>query len=247
MIKTVAVKFFILIFIIKIALIIGCSKDDISNSEAGLDNQETCDSLSYLGEFSLDTNSYRFIPYPDSITKIIFKDTSDREYIGLVTSYNDLYEPITLFRPERPCPVDPSILIEYYYKPEYKRIFIEFEELDIKITASVSTSISNVEPYEKLVADVFYIFLNFPIGQLGSNSHMSISVNDRTHPNPYESYSDFQEVYEIHDRTFQNVYINEIDDIDDFEILYNEQFGILGLKTLNNPMIDLVFERIEFK
>ncbi len=113
----------------------------------------------------------------------------------------------------------------------------------------MSPDLAEEDVEEKLVADFCNIILRTPLyeSSIEDNPNMSIVVAPRNHPMPMETYSDFQETYEIHDSIFQNVYINEIDDREKFEILYNTDFGIIGLRSYEHIMIDLVFDRIEFE
>ncbi len=227
-------------------LFVGCSKEE--DDERGLYKYEECELIADLGQILLKPNSKSFIPYPDSVSKLIFRDADGQEFIGVVRDYNtngmQTFSSLGMY----PCPIDSSFLIEYNFNPEYKFLQIEFEDLDIWLNMNVLTTLSSTAYDRKLVADIFSIQLIRTSDEAASvyQQPMKIIVNEGTHPNPYENYSSFQPEYERHGTNFQNVYINQISTNGDFEILYNDQFGVLAIRNFEDPIIDLVFDRIEF-
>ncbi|MFT4665346.1 MAG: hypothetical protein ACI8YQ_004555 [Polaribacter sp.] len=59
------------------------------------------------------------------------------------------------------------------------------------------------------------------------------------------TYSKFQENYALNGNSYQDVYINEIDIYDDYEIYFNSTVGIFRF-TSEDGEIDLTFDRVEF-
>ena len=184
------------------------------------------------------------VSYPYGMEKIILKDSTDREYVGNVVEYADEHTQNILLSTE-PCPLDSTIEIQYHFQSEYKRLIVNFDELGIWMSVSISTSVSR-ESYDSLgVADVCNVFLGLMEEGGPANSLMTIAVDKRTHPMPYESYSDFQETVVINGEVYYDVYINNIEGKEDYEILYNVDFGILRIRSVVNSNLNLVLDRIE--
>lgn len=218
-----------------------CGNDD-NDLQQNL-NQNECDELSNLGEFFLLDSSKFFIPYPDSISKIIFSDESGQEYEGIVTSYTNNSLPSFLSQPS-PCPVDSTLEITYNWIAESINYYVEIEELDIQIRLIVRNLLASPKE-QKLYSDFFNFILYSPINSTMPSAQMTIVVNQRTHPMPIESYDEIIENFEMDGNNYQNIYRKEQSLSNDFELLYNTEIGIVGFKKIGNPSIRIKFERIE--
>ena len=236
------------ILILILFLFNGCSQDDdavvIIEPEL-IDNTEECEEIASLGIFQLLEESRRFIPYPDSIKRIIFIDSSGQELAGLVRFYDDESNSTTQSGYDSECPIDTTVLIRYNYKPVKRRFSIEIREIDISISVYLTPSLTPLSSEERYITDMCYIYLNSPIFGT-TNSYMSIVVDKRTNPNPRDNFSLYKTAYQVGDSVFEDVYINSIDEEDDYEILYSENFGLLGIRTTKEPRFELVYNRIEF-
>jgi len=233
---------FLLVLLSITFFIISCSNNE--NNPTTSTNQEDCEELANLGFIELEETSKSFIPYPRDINRVIMKDSLGNEYVGEVSKYNEVYDPTILGGIDEECPLDPSILIEYNYKPEYIRLVIEFPTIDTKLSLLLGTTVANSSYQDKLIADNFSINANRPMQSSGSNANMLIVVNQRTHPNPVETYSEYQDTYQLGNKTFEEVYINSIELEEEFEIIYNRHIGLIRLRS-ESPEIDLIFDRIE--
>lgn len=229
-----------------VVIAISCSKEEIeiNNNQ----NQAQCDSLSQLEPISIKASSAAFIPYPDTISTLIFSDTAGQEYVGVVSFY-DFMSTITYsglaLEPNIPCPIDSSILINYQWTTELKMFIVEFEELNIRIRLSVRPLRAPNSYTDGLLADYCSFILTTGLNYSELSSQMTIIVDSRNHPMPFEYHSDFQPQYNLHDETYENVYIQNITDNEKYQLLYNTEFGILGFKGGDDPAVDLKFVRYE--
>lgn len=231
----------ILFVILIISSISNCGNDD-DNLQQNM-NQSECDELSNLGEFFILDSSKLFIPYPDSISKIIFSDESGQEYEGIVTYYPSYSSPSFLSQPS-PCPIDSTLEITYNWKAENINFYVEIEELNILLRLVVSNLLAN--PVEqKLYSDFFNFILYSPIDATMPAAQMTIVVNQRTHPMPVESYDEIIENFEMDGNNYQNVYKEEQSLFNDFELYYNEEIGIVGFGKIGISSTRIKFERIE--
>lgn len=221
-------------------LTIQCSKEE---PEELIYNAEECALLADLGQVELNPDSKLFIPYPDDIEKLIFVDESGQEYVATVYEYTDEHIQNTISA-TKPCPIANGTLVEYHFQSVFKRLLLEFEELDIWMSISVSTTISPDSYESLLMADVANIYLGF--GEFGAaNSAMTIVVDQRLHPMPYEDYSHYKKWHDVHGQIFRNVYVNDISLQEVFEIAYNTEIGLIGIRSIEELGIDLVYDRIE--
>ncbi len=237
--KVYFLKILLAIFIISSFSYCGNDDNDLQQNL----NQSECDELSNLGEFFLLDSSKFFIPYPDSISKIIFSDESGQEYDGIVTYYKNNSLPSFLSQPS-PCPLDSTIEITYNWQTENINLYVEIEELDIQLRLIVSNRLAT--PVEqKLYSDFFNFILFSPINSTMPTAQMTVVVNQRTHPMPIESYAEIIENFEMDGNNYQDVYKEEQSPSDDFELFYNKEVGIVGFRKIGTPSISIKFERIE--
>ena len=199
--------------------------------------------ISDLGEFLLLDSSKGFIPYPDTISKIIFSDESGQEYEGIVKYYSTYSAPAFLGQ-TKPCPIDSTIQITFNWLAENISIAVEIEELDIQLRLITRTLLAS--PLEqKLFADFFNFILSSPIDSSTPSAQMTIIVNQRTHPMPFENYSEIIENFEMDGNNYQDVYKKEQSTNDDFELFFNENIGIVGFSQNGIPNSRIKFERTE--
>jgi hypothetical protein len=242
MIKNILTKF----VFISLFFCFSCSDDDMNQIEENLNLE--CSAISNLGEISILEESKNFLPYPDTISKIIFTDSIGQEYEGNVKTYKthlaEAFNPQT-----KPCPIDSSIQITYRWVNEMKDIYIEFDSLDLKLRVSISPVLDYEDYSQKLVADICRFTLYYNPGNFNiPNSRISIITNQRNHPNPLDSFSDFYDEFEIHGKIYEQVYVKNADlnQNQEFKLYYNNQFGIVGFKDETTPNgIDLKFDRFE--
>ncbi len=208
--------------------------------------QEQCESISDLGLFKLQPDSKKFIPYTKEMTKVVFKDRAGKEYIGRFKQFDDRISR-KRDRYQKPCPIDTCILISYLYEFEEKAVWIEFEELEILLITSLSSSLSRKSFPRKLVTDFCHITLsNTLYGRGGGfNSYVNIPVYGQNNFKDCFRYSSFEKEFDIHGKTFKDVYIQYVDGDNDHELFYNEEFGFIGFRNPENPAMDMVFDRME--
>lgn len=232
-----------LILILSI-IISSCGDTDLNQIEENF-NLTECDNISKLGDILTLEESKKFLSYPDSISKVIFTNSQGEEFEGKVKSY-DTYITNALNRGFNQCPIDSQIQIQYEWRPEIKVINIQIDTLDILLQVSIRPIIYYEDFSQKLVADICHLVLFNSNDVTTPNSQMIITVNQRTHPNPYESYTEYHDEYQIHGINYEKVYI-ETPNIDkEFKLYYSNQVGIVGFKgEINGNTVDLKFDRIE--
>jgi hypothetical protein len=240
MIKGTSINLILILFIIISSF--GCN--DLNQIEENF-NLTECENISKLGDILTLEESKKFLPYPDSISKVIFTNSQGEEFVGKVSFYNTRI--VDAFTGGfYPCPIDSQIQIRYEWKPEVKVITIEIDNLDMRLQVRINPIIDNEDLSQKLVADICHIVLDTPRNATAPNSQMIIIVNKRTHPNPYESYTEYHDEYKIHGKVYEKVYIKTPDINEDFELYFSNQVGIVGFKgEINGNNIDLKFDRIE--
>lgn len=226
-------------------LISSCSKEEVIEPIIPLDiiYDEACQDLAYLDTIYSLESSRAFIPYPDDVTKVIFSDASGQEFEGIVTYYDEGYN-AAVNGTENPCPLDSNIQITYRWHLYQKSMTLDFPELQIEIRLNVSPSIDRENYLDKLTADYFRFVMYKGADQKKLNSQMSIVVDPKDREMPPDSHSDFKEEFTIHNTVYQDVYINAIENEEEFELFYNGAFGILGFRNAD-ASIDLKYVRFE--
>ena len=232
------------LFLFLLIIISSCGDDDMNQIEENL-NLTECENISKLGEILTLEESKNFLPYPDSISKVIFTNSQGEEFEGKVNFYNT-YITNAFTNAMNQCPIDSQIQIQYEWMPEIKDIYIQIDTLDIQLRISIRPIIYHEDYSQKLIADICQLVLTTPIDATTPNSQMIIIVNPRTHPNPYESYTEYHDEYQIHGKTYEQVYIETPNINEEFKLYFSNQVGIVGFKDeINGNNIDLKFDRIE--
>jgi hypothetical protein len=240
MIKYTSINLILILLIIISS--IGCN--DLNQIEENFSLTE-CENISKLGDILTLEESKKFLSYPDSISKVIFTNSQGEEFEGKVNFYKtSITNAFT--GALNPCPIDSQIQIRYEWMPEIKVIIIQIDTLDILLQVSIRPIMYNEDLSQKLVADICHLVLFTPINATTPNSQMIIIVNQRTHPNPYESYTEYHDEYKIHGKVYEKVYIETPNINEEFKLYFSNQVGIVGFKgEINGNNIDLKFDRIE--
>lgn len=231
------------IFFILLAFFVSCN-DDINEIEENL-NIEECEDIANIGEILMLESSKDFLPYSDTISKIIFTNSDGDEFIGnIIQDSTFIGSGFTIGT--SPCPIDQDVNIQYRWMSEIRDVRIHIETVDIQIMLRIGPVIWGNDYSQKLIADIFSFVLFTPIESSLPNSQVSIIINERNYPNPVSSFSDYQDEFSIHDKIFEEVYIKNPNPNEGFHLYYNTKFGIVGIKdSLNESIIDLKFERLE--
>lgn len=222
-----------------------CKKDEVKIIEEGINTEEECAKESDLGTFYLLESSRKMIPYSEHVEKVIFSDSTGKEYTGEVISNRTIYYPRNSAEIYH-CDFDSSLYISHNSKVEAKEFFLELKELDISI--SLSVRLLNSPKYsikEQLFADYFKFTLKYPDPINSTYPTLNIITANRGHPNPsvtpnYLLVSPFF----IHGRLFENVHMIRSEDVKEFDLYYNKEIGIVGFKNTDRS-IDLKYERTE--
>ena len=236
-----------LIFLLLLTLFSCKKKDCLENEIKEVECPETID----LGEFFMSDESLNFIPYDDSIQRIIFSDSTGNEIIGEVIRF-DLSLSQTTLDNEYVCPQDSTQKFEYILKRQWKGIEININELDIKLRFNLFVSVSRgdqisdaLKPDSLFLAEYFNIHLQTPIDTItSSNSRISITVNPRNHPIANIDTPNSDE-YNLHGKEYYDVYhqtypIQE----GEYKILYNKSLGLIGIEN-HDKSTSIKYEYVE--
>ncbi|MBK9742059.1 MAG: hypothetical protein IPO94_03485 [Saprospiraceae bacterium] len=232
------------LILILLIIISGCGDGDLNQIDENF-NLTECENISKLGKILSLEESKNFMPYPDSISKIIFTNSQGEEFVGKVNYYKT-YVANAFTGGLDHCPIDSQIQIRYEWMPEIKVINIQIDTLDILMEVSISPTIYHEDFSQKLVADICHMFLITPLEATKPNSQMAIIVNRRNHPNPPKSYTEYHDEYLIHGKKYNEVYIQTPNVSEEFTLYFSNHVGIVGFKgEINGNTIDLKFDRIE--
>lgn len=232
---------------------------------------EECEALADGGEVYLLEDSKDFIPYPEDVTKVIFSDSSGREYVGEVLEYktelveheSDITFSVGGIDHTIPCPLDSSIIIdEYRWRAERKDITITIDELDINLYVMTVPVVKISRDLELgVLSDECYFLIDGPKYLTSPIQNISFLVNKRSDfPLLGIKTVDFYENFELHDQTYENVYVADslgglhvLDSLNNvgqylnrsFDLYYSSEIGIVGFRNYEEPFIDLKFVRWE--
>ncbi len=226
--------------------IVSCTHEAVKiiDEEVPTDYSDECEELADLGEYTILETSKSFIPYEENIKRIVFLDSNSNEFVGLVRSYGDRTQGRTVSGVKSYCPLDSTISIRHHYRPVLRSISLEIREINVSILISIHPQLTPLSSEDRHITDKCYIFLNTPIGG-STKSHMSIVVDRRTNPMPNDDFSLYKTQVEIGNKIFKDVYINSIDEADDYEIMYNTHQGLISIRKTSEPQVHLVFDRVE--
>ena len=221
---------------------LSCNNDD-DTMENPSDFQEECDELENLGRIALVPTSKSFIPYPDTVSKIIFSDATGNEFTAKVSSFTITFNPsgTTSFQP---CPLDTNIFLQYNWEAENKHYAIEIEELNISAWVTVRATPWLEMPTERIFTDGANIVLFTPIGSSSPNAQIYALVDPRNHPLRQDEENEIMEEVTIHGMTFENVYFNVPGNETQFRIYYNTEVGFVGFEREMDDL-SIRFDRME--
>jgi len=229
------------------------------NGDDQFDTMPCADSLE-IGEFFMLDSSKDFLPYPDEDFAIIFSDSLGNEFRG--EYFSRPYQLCTSISSYRSNPNDPnSEECEFTSQLECLSTVILFEALDSLEIHFMMNVVARIEAgVEEPLLNDFFTLLLYETGlepTLGllqfDNGQLSVNINNRNEDTPINpiglpSTYFLSESFDIHDKTFTNVYYPNYNVFFPprvvFDLYYSEEIGLVGFEN-EDKSISLKFERFE--
>ncbi len=207
-----------------------------------------CPKFVDLGDFHLVDSSVDYMPYDETVQRIVFTDSLGNEFKAEVNSYKFGLGSI-LHLKEYPCEEDSMQMFQYTSMSESKHIEAVIEELDIKINLNLSVyvvrgELLNQNPDSLFMTDQINVTLRTPMTSTTPNTQLNIIVDSRNSTIASTAVPN-SEVYTMHGVDFYDVYyLDTMIPSGKFNILYNAEKGLIGFEN-QDKSISLKYEYVE--
>lgn len=205
--------------------------------------QQACTELAQLDTVKTLQSSKVFIPYSADVSKLIFSDVDGNEIEGIVRYYDTDLIPFSNGIAIA-CPLDENVKIRPNWLAEVTAITVDVTSLDLQIQGTVYPTVYTNSVPDIQVSDWSTYGIYFPIGSSSPIVLNQFTIDQRGSLNNRPTYLEFFPYFNIHDKSYQQVYQAGNPGTTGYTLYYNETHGIVGFENIDGT-VKYKFERAE--